>query len=165
MPGKKTGLQMFFPTQTLPFPTQLHQHHNRKICPRTTLHRKKYAFKGFVIILMQKALLIATITFFALLKYQKLLAGFQMCLACQKSYVLLRLAQQRIKYAKLRNGQNFILKKDNDFGHGKSKSNIVRTWKKKHNFRHYFNCTHSLNIPFIEKAWQAFKAAIRKLAI
>ncbi|KAL8351748.1 hypothetical protein RB601_002184 [Gaeumannomyces tritici] len=65
----------------------------------------------------------------------------------------------------LRNGQDFVLEEDNDSGHGGSKSNIVRTWKEKHNLRHYFNCTHSPDIPPIEKAWQAPKAAIRKLAI
>ena len=43
----------------------------------------------------------------------------------------------------LREGQYFVLEEDNDSGHGTSKTNIVRTWKKQNGLQSYFNCSSS----------------------
>ncbi|KAF2193554.1 hypothetical protein K469DRAFT_734875 [Zopfia rhizophila CBS 207.26] len=48
----------------------------------------------------------------------------------------------------------FILEEDRDSGHGPSKSNIVRTWKQKHNLQHYFNYHSSPDLSPIENCWQ-----------
>ena len=51
----------------------------------------------------------------------------------------------------LQAGQNFVLEEDGDSGYGSGKSNIVRTWKEKHELKHYFNCPSSPALSFIEK--------------
>lgn len=54
----------------------------------------------------------------------------------------------------LREGQYFVLEEDNDSGHGTSKTNIVRTWKKQNGLQSYFNCSSSPDFVPVEKAWQ-----------
>ncbi|KAL8359970.1 hypothetical protein RB598_008355 [Gaeumannomyces tritici] len=65
----------------------------------------------------------------------------------------------------LRDGHNFVLEEDNDSGHGTGKSNIVRTWKKEAGLTSFFNCSHSPNIPPIEKAWLVLKNKTRSQAV
>ena len=57
-----------------------------------------------------------------------------------------------------------VLEEDNDSGHGPSPSNIVRTWKKRHNLNQYFNCAYSPDLAPIKNAWRVPKAALRKYA-
>ena len=58
--------------------------------------------------------------------------------------------------------QKFVLEEDGDSGHGPSKSNIVRTWKEKHELTYYFNCASSPNLAPLENCWQPAKAHLRK---
>ncbi len=63
----------------------------------------------------------------------------------------------------LENGEQFVLEEDGDSGHGsKSKTNIVRTWKKEHGLKSYFNCASSPDLAPIENCWQPTKAHLRK---
>jgi len=62
----------------------------------------------------------------------------------------------------LRNGHSFVLEEDNDSGHGTSKHNIVRTWKKDNGLESFFNCASSPDFVPIEKAWQGPKQYVRK---
>ena len=62
----------------------------------------------------------------------------------------------------LREGQSFVLEEDNDSGHGTSKSNIVKTWKKANGLDHFFNCASSPDFSPIEKAWQGPKEYVKK---
>ncbi|KAK4122584.1 hypothetical protein N657DRAFT_664494 [Parathielavia appendiculata] len=62
----------------------------------------------------------------------------------------------------LREGQSFVLEEDNDSGHGTSKSNIVRTWKKTNGLDYFFNCASSPDFSPIEKAWQGSKEYVKK---
>jgi len=57
-----------------------------------------------------------------------------------------------------------VLEEDGDSGHGRSKSNPVRTWKEAHQLRHYFNCPYSPDLAPIENAWRAPKGNLRKVA-
>ncbi|KAF2194324.1 hypothetical protein K469DRAFT_727625 [Zopfia rhizophila CBS 207.26] len=50
--------------------------------------------------------------------------------------------------------KRFILEEDGDSGHGPGKSNIGRTWKQKHDLKHYFNCPSSPDLSPIENCWQ-----------
>jgi hypothetical protein len=57
----------------------------------------------------------------------------------------------------LKRGDDFVLEEDNDSGHGggaSKKENIVKTWKKKHNLEHYFNCSNSPDLTPIENCWR-----------
>jgi hypothetical protein len=57
----------------------------------------------------------------------------------------------------LERGDDFVLEEDNDSGHGggaSKKGNIVKTWKKKHNLEHYFNCSNSPDLAPIENCWR-----------
>jgi hypothetical protein len=55
----------------------------------------------------------------------------------------------------LENDLPFILKEDNDSGHGGgSESNIVTNWKRKNNLDYFFNCSNSPNLSPIENFWQ-----------
>ena len=56
------------------------------------------------------------------------------------------------------------MEEDGDSGHGRSKSNPIRTWKEEHNLRHYFNCPYSPDLAPIENAWRAPKGNLRKFA-
>ena len=62
----------------------------------------------------------------------------------------------------LREGQSFVLEEDNDSGHGTSKANIVRTWKKENGLESFFNCASSPDFSPIEKAWQGPKQYVKK---
>jgi hypothetical protein len=57
----------------------------------------------------------------------------------------------------LMRGDDFVLKEDNDSGHGGGASkrrNIVQSWKKENNLEHYFNCAHSPDLAPIENCWR-----------
>jgi hypothetical protein len=57
---------------------------------------------------------------------------------------------------------DFVLEEDNDSDHDSSKSNIVRTWKKTHNLKSYFNCDSSSNLSSVENCWVVSKQHVRK---
>jgi hypothetical protein len=57
----------------------------------------------------------------------------------------------------LERGDDFVHKEDNDSGcsGGASKRrNIVQSWKKEHNLKHYFNCPGFPDLAPIENCWQ-----------
>ena len=62
----------------------------------------------------------------------------------------------------LRRGDNFVLEENNDSGYGISKKNIVRTWKEQNNLTYFFNLAELLDIPPIEKAWNALNKSVKK---
>lgn len=57
---------------------------------------------------------------------------------------------------------NFVLKEDDDSGHGTGKRNKVKTWKEKHGLKIYFNCPQSPDLSVIENCWQPAKQHVRK---
>lgn len=62
----------------------------------------------------------------------------------------------------LERGDDFVLEEDNDSGYGTSKSNIVRTWKRKNGLESYFNCPQSPDLSPIENCWQPPKQFLQK---
>ena len=59
-------------------------------------------------------------------------------------------------------GDDFVLEEDGDSGHGTSKSNIVRTWKKENRLESYFNCSNSPDLSPIENCWQPPKQYLKR---
>ncbi len=59
-------------------------------------------------------------------------------------------------------GHDFVLEEDNDSGHGTGPKNIVRTWKKDHKLKSYFNCASSPDLAPIENCWQPPKQHLKK---
>lgn len=56
-----------------------------------------------------------------------------------------------------------MLEEDGDSGYGPSDSNPVRTWKKEHKMKSYFNCVSSPpDLAPIENCWQPVKAQMCK---
>ena len=59
---------------------------------------------------------------------------------------------------------SFVLKENNDSEHDfDKKKNIVKIWKKRNDFKHYFNCFQFFDFVFIENGWQASKQNLRKI--
>ncbi|KAK6364298.1 hypothetical protein LTS17_012293 [Exophiala oligosperma] len=59
---------------------------------------------------------------------------------------------------------HWALEEDGDSGHGKSKSNPIRTWKAQRGLKYYFNRVASPDLAPIENVWQAPKQALKKHA-
>ncbi|KAF1954894.1 hypothetical protein CC80DRAFT_536656 [Byssothecium circinans] len=59
-------------------------------------------------------------------------------------------------------GDDFVLKEDNDSGHGIGQRNIVRTWKEKNGLNYYFNCPSSPDLSPIENCWQPPKQFLKR---
>lgn len=54
--------------------------------------------------------------------------------------------------------EDFVLKEDDDSSHDTGKTrNKVKTWKAKHDLKHYFNCAQSPDLSIIENCWQSTK--------
>jgi hypothetical protein len=62
----------------------------------------------------------------------------------------------------LKSGHDFVLKEDDISDHESGKHNIVRTWKNNHELEHYFNCSSSPDLFFIENCWQSVKQQLYK---
>jgi hypothetical protein len=67
----------------------------------------------------------------------------------------------------LKRGDDFVLKEDNDSGHGRGdskKMNIVKAWKRKHNLKCYFNCAGSPDLAptGIENCWRPPKRFLQR---
>jgi hypothetical protein len=63
----------------------------------------------------------------------------------------------------LKRENDFVLKEDDDSSHDTSKTrNIVKKWKKDHDFKHYFNCASSSDLIIIENCWMSTKQHIQK---
>ncbi|KAH8799419.1 hypothetical protein F5884DRAFT_811921 [Xylogone sp. PMI_703] len=62
----------------------------------------------------------------------------------------------------LQKGYDFILEEDGDSGHGTSKCNIIKTWKRLNGLESFFNCPQSPDFVPIKRAFQAPKEAVKK---
>ena len=62
-----------------------------------------------------------------------------------------------------RNDYEFTLEEDEDSEHDPDKSNIVRTWKQKHDLDYYFNCSGSPDLAPIENCWQGPKTWLKRV--
>lgn len=65
----------------------------------------------------------------------------------------------------LERGEKFVLEEDRDTAHGTSTTNIVRTWKQKHDVPYYFNCSESPDLTIIENVFQPLKERTKKQAV
>ncbi len=62
----------------------------------------------------------------------------------------------------IENQARFVLEEDGDSGHGKGKSNIIRSWKNENQLEHYFNCPLSPDLSPIENIRLVLKQEPKK---